>query len=94
MTSAACKWSACEQTPIKRAVNATNNFAGTGVLYPKITSSHFARSYFHPDDMSFAKSDALFPPVDLASTIAAEYGGQCKVLCYGQYWPTPVLRYI
>jgi hypothetical protein len=35
--------------------------------------------------MSFAKSDALFPPAELAATIAAEYDEQCKVLCYGRY---------
>jgi hypothetical protein len=35
--------------------------------------------------MSFAHSDALFPPPDLATVIAAEYGGQCRLLCYGPY---------
>lgn len=33
--------------------------------------------------MSFAGSDALFPPEDLAKRITAEYEGQCKLLCYG-----------
>jgi len=53
--------------------------------YDQISRNHFSRSYFHPDDMSFAKSDALFPPAELAATIAAEYDEQCKVLCYGRY---------
>lgn len=35
--------------------------------------------------MSFAKSDALFPPEDLAKKVSAEYEGQCKLLCYGPY---------
>lgn len=38
-----------------------------------------------PEDMSFAKSDALFPPEDLAKKVSAEYEGQCKLLCYGPY---------
>ena len=58
-------------------------YAAIKADYDQISSSHFARSYFHPDDMSFAKSDALFPPAELAATIAAEYDEQCKVLCYG-----------
>ena len=63
----------------------TAEYAAIKADYDQISSSHFARSYFHPDDMSFAKSDALFPPKELAATIEAEYEGQCKVLCYGQY---------
>jgi hypothetical protein len=60
-------------------------YAAIKADYDQISSNHFARSYFHPDDMSFAKSDALFPPTELATTIAVEYDRQCKVLCYGQY---------
>jgi hypothetical protein len=53
--------------------------------YDAISREYFARSYFHPDGMSFAKSDALFPPAELAKTIGVEYEGQCKLLCYGPY---------
>jgi hypothetical protein len=35
--------------------------------------------------MRFAKSDALFPPADLAKVIGIEYQAQCKLLCYGPY---------
>lgn len=35
--------------------------------------------------MSFAASNALFPPEDLAKRITAEYESQCKLLCYGPY---------
>jgi hypothetical protein len=35
--------------------------------------------------MSFARSDALFPPPELAVTIGAEYEAQCRQLCYGPY---------
>ena len=35
--------------------------------------------------MSFAKSDALFPPADLRPTIAADFEAQCRVLCFGPF---------
>lgn len=38
-----------------------------------------------PEGISFAKSDALFPPADLAKIISVEYEAQCKLLCYGPY---------
>ncbi len=53
--------------------------------YDKISRAHFPRSYFHPDEMSFARSDALFPPADLSAVISAEYDAQCRMLCYGPY---------
>jgi hypothetical protein len=46
---------------------------------------HSDRSYFHPEGMSFAKSEAPFPPVDLAASIGLAYEGQCRLLCYGPY---------
>jgi hypothetical protein len=53
--------------------------------YDQISRTHFPRSYFYPDGMSFSRSDALFPPVDLAAVIGAEYETQCRMLCYGPY---------
>lgn len=53
--------------------------------YDKISRTHFERSYFPPPDMTFAKSDALYPPAELAKVIGIEYEGQCKLLCYGPY---------
>ena len=53
--------------------------------YDRISRIYFPKSYFYPDDMSFAKSDALFPLTDLAATLGAEYEAQCKVLCYGPH---------
>ena len=55
--------------------------------YDRISRKHFARSYFRPDGMCFGKSDALFPPADLAAIIGSAYGGQCRILCYGVYPP-------
>jgi predicted nucleotidyltransferase component of viral defense system len=53
--------------------------------YDEISRTHFAQSYFYPEEMSFAKSDALFPAAELAEIISAEYEAQCKMLCYGPY---------
>jgi hypothetical protein len=53
--------------------------------YDRISREHFERNYFCPDGMCFARSDALFPPADLAAAIGAAYGAQCRTLCYGAY---------
>lgn len=53
--------------------------------YDQISRTHFPKSYFYPEEMSFAKSDALFPPPELAAAIGAEYESQCRMLCYGRY---------
>lgn len=53
--------------------------------YDRISRNHFERSYFHPEGMTFAQSDALFPHADLASIIGPAYEDQCRMLCYGPY---------
>ena len=53
--------------------------------YNEISQTHFPESYFFPEGMSFARSDALFPPPDLLSAIGAEYETQCRQLCFGPY---------
>lgn len=53
--------------------------------YDKISRAHFSRDYSPPDAMSFARSDALFPPAGLAISIAREYEQQCQALCYGRF---------
>ena len=60
-------------------------YAAIKADYDTISRTHFERSYFPPEKMSFAASDALFPPEGLAKRITAEYDGQCKLLCYGPY---------
>jgi len=54
-------------------------------IIDRISRACFPKSYFHPDGMSFARSDALFPAEDLAAVISAEYEAQCRLLCYGPY---------
>ena len=63
----------------------SDEYAAIKADYDTISRTHFERSYFPPEKMSFAASDALFPPEDLAKRITAEYEGQCKLLCYGPY---------
>jgi hypothetical protein len=65
----------------------SNEYAAIKADYDRISREHFARSYFCPGEMSFANSDALFPPADLATLISAEYEKQCQMLCYGSYPP-------
>ena len=63
----------------------SSEYAAIKADYDQISRTHFPRSYFYPDGMSFSRSDALFPPVDLAAVIGAEYETQCRMLCYGPY---------
>jgi hypothetical protein len=60
-------------------------YAGIKADYDRISRAHFPRSYFHPKQMSFANSEALFPPAELATVIGGEYEAQCGMLCYGPY---------
>lgn len=53
--------------------------------YDEISRAHFPKSYFSPDEMTFARSDALFPAPELSLAIGAEYDAQCRQLCYGPY---------
>lgn len=67
----------------------SDEYAAIKKDYDQISRAHFPRSYFYPKDMSFANSDALFPPAELAATIAPQYEAQCQMLCFGAYpsWP-------
>ena len=53
--------------------------------YDRISREHFDKSYVPPPGMSFAKSDALFPPAELGAVLAAEFEKQCCVLCFGPF---------
>ncbi len=63
--------------------------------YDRISREHFERSYFCPEGMSFAASDALFPSAELAAVLGNGYETQCRLLCYGPYpgWPQVLARF-
>ena len=50
--------------------------------YDRISRTQFPGSYFYPDQMNFANSDALFAAGDLSAAIGREYTGQCEILCF------------
>jgi len=60
-------------------------YAAIKADYDQISRANFPKSYFHPEGMSFARSDALFPPPELAAIIGPEYERQCRALCYGPF---------
>ncbi len=53
--------------------------------YDKISREFFGKNYNPPEGLSFAASEAIFPPKALAQTLGAQYEEQCKTLCYGAY---------
>lgn len=57
------------------------------VDYDRISRAYFEKSYVPPPDMSFAKSDALFPAAELRAMLAVEFEKQCRVLCFGPFPP-------
>jgi hypothetical protein len=63
----------------------SSEYAAIKADYDQISRTHFPKSYFYPDGMNFSRSNALFPPADLAAVIGAEYETQCRMLCYGPY---------
>ena len=68
-----------------KAMLASDEYAAIKADYDRISRAHFSRSYFYPEEMSFARSDALFPSAELSAAISAEYEAQCRLLCYGAY---------
>jgi hypothetical protein len=71
-------------------------YAAIKADYDQISSKSFPRDYFFPDEMSFAHSDALFPPGNLAAVIGPEYESQCRLLCYGPFptWDEVQARFL
>ncbi len=71
--------------PEVTAMLASGEYTQIKANYDEISTLHFAQSYFAPEAMSFARSDALFPAPDLAAALRAEYDVQCRQLCLGPY---------
>lgn len=74
----------------------SDEYAAIKSDYDQISRAHFPKSYFFPQQMSFAQSDALFPPPELAAVIGAEYEAQCRMLCYGPHvaWADVQTRFL
>jgi hypothetical protein len=74
----------------------SDEYAAIKTDYDLVSKNHFPNSYFYPEGMSFAHSDALFPPADLAAVIETEYESQCRMLCYGTYpsWTEVQARFL
>lgn len=60
--------------------------------YDRISREYFDRSYFFPEGMRFAQSEALFPPPEIESTVRSMYEAQCKLLCFGSFPPWASVR--
>lgn len=65
----------------------SEEYAAIKVDYDSISREYFPNSYFYPKDMTFANSEALFPPTALSAALEDDYERQCKQLCYGPYPP-------
>jgi hypothetical protein len=72
------------ERPEVLAMLQSEEYAAIKADYDRISREHFEKSYVAPPDMSFAISDALFPPGDLQAVIAASFEVQCRVLCFGR----------
>lgn len=74
----------------------SDEYATIKADYDQISRTHFPKSYFSPEGMSFTHSDALFPPADLATALGPEYEAQCQMLCYGPYpsWAEVQARFL
>ena len=69
--------------PAVLAMLHSEEYADIKTDYDRVSTEHFPKSYVPPPDMSFARSDALFPPSALRAALAAEFEKLCKVLCFG-----------
>ena len=72
----------CPEVP---AMLRSEEYATIKADYDRISREHFDKSYVPPPGMSFAKSDAQFPPAELGAVLAAEFEKQCRVLCFGPF---------
>ena len=57
-----------------------DEYASIKADYDRISRKHFGKSYVPPPQMSFAKSDALFPPAAFRAEIADNFHTQCRAL--------------
>ena len=61
----------------------SNEYGEIKTDYDRVSREHFSRSYTPPPGMTFAQSEALFPPPELRAILAVEFEKQCRILCFG-----------
>lgn len=61
----------------------SEEYAAIKADYDRISTESFPKSYVPPPDLSFARSEALFPPPELRDAIAPVFEAQCRMLCFG-----------
>jgi hypothetical protein len=71
------------ERPEVAAMLASAEYGAIKTDYDRVSREHFPRSYTPPAGMTFAQSDALFPPPELRAALAAEFEKQCRLLCFG-----------
>ncbi len=72
-------------TPEVTAMLGSTEYAAIKTDYDRISSAFFSKNYRPPANLSFVRSDALFPSEALSATLGREYEIQCKSLCYGTF---------
>lgn len=72
------------QEEVRRMLT-TDEYGQIKADYDRISREYFPAHYFHPDQMRFANSEAIFPTGELAATLGAQYRQQCELLCYGPF---------
>lgn len=73
------------QRPEVLAMLQASEYAQIRSDYDRVSTAHFPKSYLPPQGLSFAVSEALFPPDKLKERLGAEYEAQCRVLCFGEF---------
>lgn len=63
----------------------SNEYEEIKADYDRISRKYFEASYLPPQDMNFAKSEAIYPKGELEVIIAAEFEKQCRILCFKEY---------
>lgn len=53
--------------------------------HERLSERFFKRTYRRPPDLSFSRSDAVFPSKELRRRIVPDFDEQCRTLCYGPY---------
>jgi len=73
------------ERPEVLAMLRSNEYGEIKVDYDRVSKKHFEADYVAPPEMSFAKSEAIFPKGNIEMALAAEFEKQCRILCFGEF---------